>query len=147
MKLVIFCFVLFSKIHLKKHPKTLDYIIQGSSQLFIELIYWDSCQPHSVESECQQTLASLSLCLMCISKNSSFFFSRLNSIDVKYQMWKLGVVFTDNVSPFHYHKVKFTLMRWIFWVSADRKDGYFRKFFKYQFFWCRPYLRKTHGNI
>ena len=24
---------------------------------------------------------------------------RLNSIDVKYQMWKLGVVFTDNVSP------------------------------------------------
>lgn len=24
----------------------------------------------------------------------------LNSIDVKYQMWKLGVVFTDNVSSF-----------------------------------------------
>ena len=23
---------------------------------------------------------------------------RLNSIDVKYQIWKLGVVFTDNVS-------------------------------------------------
>lgn len=28
-----------------------------------------------------------------------FCLSRLNSIDVKYQMWKLGVVFTDNVSP------------------------------------------------
>lgn len=27
--------------------------------------------------------------------------SRLNSIDVKYQMWKLGVVFTDNVSSEH----------------------------------------------
>lgn len=29
---------------------------------------------------------------------SVFSVRRLNSIDVKYQMWKLGVVFTDNVS-------------------------------------------------
>lgn len=27
------------------------------------------------------------------------FIFRLNSIDIKYQVWKLGVVFTDNVSP------------------------------------------------
>lgn len=32
---------------------------------------------------------------------SCMLFSRLNSIDVKYQMWKLGVVFTDNVSLYH----------------------------------------------
>ena len=30
--------------------------------------------------------------------SSSLFVLRLNSIDVKYQIWKLGVVFTDNVS-------------------------------------------------
>ena len=30
--------------------------------------------------------------------NLFMYFYRLNSIDVKYQMWKLGVVFTDNVS-------------------------------------------------
>lgn len=28
---------------------------------------------------------------------------RLNSIDVKYQIWKLGVVFTDNVSRLSVH--------------------------------------------
>ena len=31
-----------------------------------------------------------------VCSNSSLF-NRLNSIDVKYQIWKLGVVFTDNV--------------------------------------------------
>lgn len=29
---------------------------------------------------------------------SSHYVHRLNSVDVKYQIWKLGVVFTDNVS-------------------------------------------------
>lgn len=42
----------------------------------------------------------LHIFLLCfdIKCNLFFYFHRLNSIDVKYQMWKLGVVFTDNVS-------------------------------------------------
>lgn len=63
----------------------------------------------------------MSLCLIFISINFSFCLSRLNSIDVKYQMWKLGVVFTDNVSPLHYHKVKCTLITGVCWASADGK--------------------------
>lgn len=42
----------------------------------------------------------LRIFLLCfdIRCNLFIYFYRLNSIDVKYQMWKLGVVFTDNVS-------------------------------------------------
>lgn len=31
-----------------------------------------------------------------------FFYGRLSSIDMKYHIWKLGVVFTDNVSAHLY---------------------------------------------
>ncbi|NXY04260.1 RYR2 protein, partial [Pteruthius melanotis] len=34
--------------------------------------------------------------VFCYKMQYIFYFYRLNSIDVKYQMWKLGVVFTDN---------------------------------------------------
>lgn len=39
-------------------------------------------------------------CLFFICLYDDAFYFRLNSIDIKYQVWKLGVVFTDNVSPF-----------------------------------------------
>lgn len=41
-------------------------------------------------------LISQVLTVMCLSDSAIYF--RFNSIDVKYQVWKLGVVFTDNVS-------------------------------------------------
>lgn len=41
-------------------------------------------------------LAMDSLTLFSICDYAIYF--RLNSIDMKYQVWKLGVVFTDNVS-------------------------------------------------
>lgn len=49
------------------------------------------------------------LWLMRIYTNFSFCLSRLNSIDVKYQMWKLGVVFTDNVSACHHPPAEMSL--------------------------------------
>lgn len=122
--IVMLCFV-FQDFSLKKKITKLWCTFSNRALSWVpelELISWDGCQLCPMESEWQQAFASLWVSASCTYLQTLLFcLSRLNSIDVKYQMWKLGVVFTDNVSQLHYHKVKRTLIRWVCWISVAGK--------------------------
>ena len=84
MEVVMFC--LFSEPPLTEPPNSGTHC--PGSCCSPRVLGWHHFLTEGLKSVSR---AFLQLLLLC--------HCRLNSIDVKYQMWKLGVVFTDNVSP------------------------------------------------
>lgn len=54
---------------------------------------------HKAGTACAKIEGKQKMCTFYVSVGVLFFsFFRLSSIDTKYHVWKMGVVFTDNVS-------------------------------------------------